>query len=212
MLLFCRLFFNATIISEHAAALHIKYYWETDTISLHDTTSGKGHHCQRCRGSSTLTDPSECSSPLEVGKHIRKKTIEQSSKLWLLSPAHPILLRSSGLTDAGLYIALLPTQRLNKSTINKQRLVKCPLLVFSKYTSETSTLTHLTSPDKNRPEPAVQVGKRGSLSTLIPSLWMDSQRGFSQAPVRSQGPAVPLVNIRYDPIGSLHHLNRVPSK
>lgn len=41
---------------------------------------------------------------------------------------------------------------------------------------------------------------------------MDSQRRRSQAPVRSEGPAVPLVNIRYDPVGCLHHLNRVPAE
>lgn len=39
-----------------------------------------------------------------------------------------------------------------------------------------------------RPEPAVQEDP-------------------SQAPVRSQAPAVPLVNVRYDPVGRLYHLN-----
>lgn len=35
---------------------------------------------------------------------------------------------------------------------------------------------------------------------------------LSQAPVRSQAPAVPLINIRYDPVGRLHHLYRVSTK
>jgi len=49
-------------------------------------------------------------------------------------------------------------------------------------------------------------GQRCSSSSLISSLW------FLKAPVRSQAPVVPLINIRYDPVGRLYHLNRVPTK
>ena len=43
-------------------------------------------------------------------------------------------------------------------------------------------------------------------SSSFSTLWI------SQAPVRSQAPAVPLINIRYDPVGRLHHLYGVSTK
>lgn len=70
------------------------------------------------------------------------------------------------------------------------------------------THTCLTSPVLNTHEPAVQKGKRAHLRFPPRSLTVD----LSQAPVRSQASAVPLINIRYDPVGRLHHLNRVPTK
>lgn len=151
--------------SEHAAALHIKYYWETDTISPHDTTSGKGHHCRHCRGSSTPRPQSarllwKWENTLGNTPQYHPTTLSSGHSVQNIH----VTRQSSGSTDSGLSVALLPTQRLDCSTI------KFPLFFFSKYASETSTLTHLTSPDENRPTPAAQVGqkKRGSLSTFIP--------------------------------------------
>lgn len=56
-------------------------------------------------------------------------------------------------------------------------------------------------------------GQEGSspLSSSIPHCVQLAQP-LSQAPVWSQTPAVPLINVRYDPVGCLHHLNGVSTK
>lgn len=53
------------------------------------------------------------------------------------------------------------------------------------------------------PEHAVQRGNKAHLHFHL---------DLSQAPVWSQTPAVPLINIRYDPIGCLNHLNGVSTE
>lgn len=49
-------------------------------------------------------------------------------------------------------------------------------------------------------------------STCSPKGQQGSSSLLSQAPVWSQTPAVPLINIRYDPVGCLNHLNGVSTK
>lgn len=70
--------------------------------------------------------------------------------------------------------------------------------------------TLLTSSVQNRHRPA---GLVFSLS-LDPSLHTVGTASLSllQAPVWSQAPAVPLIDIRYDPVWCLNHLNRVSTK
>lgn len=70
------------------------------------------------------------------------------------------------------------------------------------------THTRLTSSVQNRHKPARLI----FIFFLHPSLWAVGTTSLSQAPVWSQAPAVPLINIRYDSIRSLNHLNRVSTK